>query len=612
MAALDRRQLLLSGSALAASQLLPGALSAAAGDAASERMLGGIAEALLAEHPENASVLGLDTGARAALRSRLTDRSPAGVETLASAARRRLADLRAIDSGKLGPDARTHVQVATAAHALAVEGFGFGFGETATLNAASAYRTGPYVVAQNVGAFVSVPGFLANNHPVANAADADAYLARMQAYAAALDGETVRLARDRGAGIVAPDFLLEQTLRQMKAARALPVDQWGIVGTLARRTAAIPGDHAARAAKIAADSIAPALDRQMAELARHRAVATADAGVWKLPRGDAYYDWALRSGTTSTLSADEVHKLGLEQVKALQARMDGLLREQGLTQGTVGERMTALGKDPKHLFANDDAGRAEILDYLNKRLTEMRGLMPRAFATLVPGNLVVKRVPPEIEAGASAGSAQSGSMDGSVPGIFFVNLRDTAMAPRFALPTLAYHEGIPGHIWQGEYAYKLPLIRALLAFNAYTEGWGLYAEQIADELDVYADDPFGRLGYLQSIAFRACRLVVDTGLHAKRWTREQAVHWFATTNGSPIDYVKSEVDRYCAWPGQACGYMVGQTEINRLRRKTEAALGNRHDVRLFHDAVVKAGGVPMTVLEQLIDAHIAFMRPQGL
>jgi uncharacterized protein (DUF885 family) len=612
MTPLARRQFLLSGSALAALPFVPGALYASeattSADAAAERMLGGVAEALLAEHPENAGALGLDTGARRALKSRLTDRSPGGVQQLAAAARQRLAQLRAINPDQLGPETRTHVAVATAAHALAVEGFGFGFGDTAMLNQLWSYRNAPYVVAQNMGAFVEIPDFLENSHPIAEVADADAYLARMDAYALALDGETARLSHDRGMGVVAPGFLLDKTLRQMKAARAKPIGGWGVVSSVARRTESMAGDHAAQAARIAADKIAPALDRQIAELERHRAVATADAGVWKLPQGDAYYDWALRAATTSSLSPDAVHRLGLEQVKSLAARMDVLLRAEGLTRGTVGERMAALGKDPRYLFPNTDAGRAQILEYINGRITDIRARMPRAFATLVPGNLVVKRVPPEIEAGAPGGSATAGTMDGSVPGIFFINLRDTAISPRFGLPTLTYHEGIPGHVWQGEYSYKLPLIRSLLAFNAYSEGWALYAEQLADELDAYEDDPLGRLGYLQSISFRACRLVVDTGLHAMRWTREQAIDWFATTNGSPIGEVSSEVDRYCAWPGQACGYKAGQNEINRLREKAMAALGTRYDLRLFNDAVVKAGGMPMTVLEQLIDAHIAASR----
>jgi uncharacterized protein (DUF885 family) len=440
---------------------------------------------------------------------------------------------------------------------------------------------------------------------VESAADADAYLARLEAYAEGLDGETQRLAHDAGLGVIAPAFLLDKTLGQMKPARAEPIEQWTLVNSLAERTKAMGGDYGRRAAQIVSDKVAPAMDRQIAELERHRARANMDAGVWKLPDGEAYYRWALKAATTSTMTPDEVHELGLAQLRELSAQMDPLLRAQGLTQGTVGERMTQLGKNPEHLFPNTDAGRKQILDYIDTRIADIRTRLPKAFHTLVPGRLVVKRVPPAIEEGAPGGYAAAGTIDGSVPGQYYINLRDTGMWPRYGLPTLSYHEGIPGHIWQGEYTYDMPLIRSLLAFNAYSEGWALYAEQLADELGVYEGDPLGRLGYLQSMSFRACRLVVDTGLHAKRWTRDQAIQWFATTNGSSVEEVQGEVDRYCAWPGQACGYKVGHIEINRLRDRAQAALGQGYDYRAFNDAVVKTGGVPMTVLGREIDAHIA-------
>ncbi len=255
--------------------------------------------------------------------------------------------------------------------------------------------------------------------------------------------------------------------------------------------------------------------------------------------------------------------------------MDGILHGLGLTAGTVGERMSALGKDKRYQFPEGDAGRAQIMQYLEGRIADMRTRLPRAFATLVPGKLEIKRLPPEVEPGAPGAYGGPGTIDGKVPGRFWINLHTTSRHTRFSLPTLAYHESIPGHVWQGEYTFKLPLARSLLAFNAYTEGWALYAEQLADELGVYKDDPVGRLGYLQSIAFRACRLVVDTGLHAKRWTRQQAIEWFATTNGSGLEEVTSEVDRYCAWPGQACGYKVGHSEINRLRTKARGRVGRQ-------------------------------------
>ncbi|MDI1297392.1 MAG: DUF885 family protein, partial [bacterium] len=452
------------------------------------------------------------------------------------------------------------------------------------------------------------PDFLDSTHAIKDSGDADAYLARLEAYAANLDGETARLQHDAALGVIAPAFLLDKTLAQMNHVRALPIDQWVPVTSIARRAKGMVGNPAAKALAIVTGQVAPALDRQMAELKRQRTRATMDAGVWKLPQGDAYYAWALKAGTTTTMTPDEVHALGLAQLAALQSEMDRLLKGLGMTRGTVGARMAAMGKDPQYLFPNTDAGRQQILSYIDGRLADIRTRLPRAFATMVPAKLIVKRVPVEIETGAPGAYAGPGSIDGSVPGSYYINLRDTSIWPRHSLPTLCYHEGIPGHIWQGEYSYKLPLMRSLLAFNAFSEGWALYAEQLGDELGVYDNDVPGRLGYLQSIAYRCCRLVVDTGLHAKRWTRAQAIHWFSTTNGSSIEDVQSEVDRYCAWPGQACGYKVGHGEIVRLRDRAKAALGDRFDLRLFDDAVVKGGSVPMTVLARNIDAFVATRR----
>jgi uncharacterized protein (DUF885 family) len=604
---IDRRELLAGAGALALSSALPAWAGQSAG-LPLEAYLAGIAEDLLADYPENASALGLDNGARAPLKSRLSDRSLAGQRRLAERAAARLAQLRAINPATLTPAARIDLDVVRTAHETAVEGFAFPYGDMAVLNQNWSYRNAPYAVAQNTGAFVEIPDLLDSNHKVENAADAEAYLARLEAYAAALDGETGRLAHDAALGVVAPDFLLDKSLRQQRAVRTTPIAAWGLVTSLARRTGALPGGFGGRAEALVTEKVAPALDRQIAELERHRARATADAGVWKLPQGEAYYAWALKAGTTTTRTPDEVHAQGLEQLRELQAEMDVLLRAQGLTRGTVGARMTALGEDPRQLFPNNDDGRRQLLAFMNARIDDMRTRLPRAFATLVAGNLVVKRVPPEIEIGAPGAYAAAGSIDGTVPGNLYVNLHDLSTSPRFGLTTLAFHEGIPGHVWQGEYTYRLPLVRSLLAFNAYSEGWALYAEQLGAELGVYDDDPLGRLGYLQSIAFRACRLVVDTGLHAKRWTRDRAILWFATTNGSPVDDVTSEIDRYCAWPGQACGYKVGHSEINRLRDAARAALGPRFDFRAFNDALVTGGNVPLVVLGRIIDAHVAARR----
>src|SRR5205085_11681738 len=278
------------------------------------------------------------------------------------------------------------------------------------------------------------------------------------------------------------------------------------------------------------------------------------------------------------------------------------------TRGTVGQRMQALARDPRYMFEEGDKGRAEIVAYIQQWLGKFRAQLPRAFHTLVPAHLEVKRISPEAEPGAPAAYGGAGSIDGKIPGKFWINLRDTKLHSKYSLPTLTHHEAIPGHVWQGEYANKLPLIRTLLSFNAYSEGWALYAEQLGDELGAYDTDPVGRLGYLQSIAFRACRLVVDTGLHAKHWTREEAIKWFSETNGSSLEEVTPEVERYCSWPGQACGYKVGHSEINRQRDKAKAALGGRFDLRAFDDAVVLGGNVPMDVLAKNVDAYIASSR----
>lgn len=596
-----RRELLAAGAATVAIQALPAPARAASGaDAAAEAMLQQIAESLLVDMPETASSLGIDTGKRAGLKSRLGDRSPAGQALLRRHLVEHVARLKTIDPAALSPATRTDVDVVRTAFETALEGFAQPYGDVAV----GGWRNTPYVVAQNVGAYLDTPRFLDSDHKIESQADAEAFVERLEAYPGQLDGETARLRAATALNVIPPDFLLDKTLTQIGKSHAGAVTDWDLYKSYATRTAKISGADAPSVARLLDEKVRPALLRQEAALKEQRAKATADAGVWKLPGGDGYYAWALRASTTTNMTPDEVHAMGREELARLQAEMDTILKPLGYTKGTVGERMTALGKDPRFLFPNDDKGREQIVALLTERLTDMRTRMPRAFHTLVPGRAEVRRIPLVEEAGAPGAYGGPGSIDGSVPGKLWINLRTTEIWPRYALPTLAYHEAIPGHVWQGEYTFRLPLIRSLLGFNAFSEGWALYGEQLGDELGVYEGDPVGRLGYLQSIAFRACRLVVDSGLHAKRWTREKAVQWFATTNGSSVEEVSGEVDRYCSWPGQACGYKVGHSEINRLRTKARQALGGRYDFRGFNDAVITGGGVPMTVLERNIDAFI--------
>jgi uncharacterized protein (DUF885 family) len=599
----SRRQLLLGTGAALAATTLPASARAllAGGDADAQALIDRTAEAFLKLNPENATTLGVDKDARAPLKHQLADRSPEGQRRMVAHLKGTLAEIARLDLAGLSPAMRTNIDVVQACYARSLEGFGFGYGDVSV----GGWRNSPYVVVQNVGAFLDVPRMLDSDHQIATREDAEAYLDRLESYAEQLDGETQRLKSAAGEGVIAPDFLLDKALKQIKLARSGNTAGWGLVTSVANRTAGMDGDYGQRAWLLCNDKVAPALDRQIAELERHRARATGDAGVWKFKDGGAYYRWALGAGTTTAMTPEEVHQMGLDQLRAIQAEMDAILKKEGYSQGSVGARMTALAKDPRFAFPESDAGRAEIMKILNDRVADIRGRMPQAFHTLVKGNVEVKRLPLAEEPGAPGAYGGPGTIDGKVPGRLWINLRSTGIWTRYSLPDLAYHEAIPGHAWQGEYTFSMPLIRSILQFNAYSEGWALYAEQLADELGVYAANPAEKLGYLQSLGFRACRLVVDTGIHAKRWTRAQAIRWFVEANGSSEDEVQGEVDRYCSWPGQACGYKVGHSEINRLRARAQAALGSRYDFRAFNDAVVLGGNVPMTVLGNIVDRHIA-------
>jgi len=603
----SRRQAIGALSAGVATIALPASrvlAQAPAGEAQVTALLDSIGENLLALSPEGATSLGLDTGARAVLRSRLADRSQAGQDRLAAVLRSDLARAEAVDTASLTHATRTSVEVVRSAYRTALEGFAQPYGDVAV----GGWRNTPYVVIQNVGAYLDVPRFLDADHPVRNAADADAYLARLESYPVQLDGELGRLKDAAGKGLIAPAFLIDKAINQMTMSVKGAREGGGLVESLERRTKDIPGDWAARARAIAQQKVAPALERQLAELTAQRTHATMDAGMWARPGGPEFYRWALKASTTTTMTPDEIHQMGLDQVAELHGRMDVILKSLGYTQGSVGARMTALSDDPRYKFSEGDKGRAEIMAFIQERLKIIRAQLPRAFRTLVRGNLEVKRLPPEEEPGAPGAYGGAGSIDGSIPGKFWINLRTTDLHRKYDLPDLAHHEAIPGHVWQGEYSNQLPLIRAMLSFNAFSEGWALYAEQLADELGVYDDFVVGRLGYLQSLAFRAIRLVVDTGLHHKRWTREQGVRFFVEKNGSKPEEVASEVDRYCSWAGQACGYKIGHTEIVRQRSRAQAALGPRYDLRDFDDAVVKGGNVPMDVLAKNVDEYISSSR----
>ena len=606
MLTLSRREALVGLGATTALPLLGSAASAApATDAQANAVLSSAANNLLRLYPTAATSLGVDKGALASLRSQLPDRSMVGQQRVAQTIRADLARVEALDTSKLSFPVRTSVEVVKYAYRTKLEGLALPYGDAPV--AGDAWRNTPYVVIQNVGAYIDTPQLLDTDQPIENRADAEAYLSRLSQFPGELDGELVRMRAARAKDLVPPTFLIDKALDQLGIALKNSLQGGTVVDSLARRTKekGIPGDWEARARRIATTGVVPALQRQIAELQEERRSATDVAGMWSRPHGEEYYRWALKSSTTTNMSPDEVHKMGLDQLAELHGRMDPILKSIGYSQGTVGERMQELAKDRRYKFSEGDKGRDEIKAYIQERIAKIRTVLPRGFNTLVPGHLEVRRMSPEQEPGAPGAYGGAGSIDGKIPGKFWINLRTTDLHSKYSLPDLAAHEAIPGHVWQGEYANKLPLIRTLLSFNAYSEGWALYAEQLVDELGVYDDFPVGRLGYLQSIAFRCCRLVVDTGIHAKHWTRQQGVDFFVQRNGSNPLEVASEVDRYCSWPGQACGYKVGHSTINRLRDKSRAALGEKYDLRAFDDAVVLGGNVPMEVLARNVDDYIA-------
>jgi uncharacterized protein (DUF885 family) len=418
----------------------------------------------------------------------------------------------------------------------------------------------------------------------------------------ALESEQARA--DAGRGVVPPAFIVDKALAQTRLLRETRGGDSGLVQSLVRRTRekGIAGDWEARALAIVDGPLAAALDRQTAALNELHGRPGA-VGASSLPDGERYYQICLRFHTSTALSPEEAHAIGVQQVAELSAEADPLLRREGLTEGGIGARLTALGQLERYLYPNTDAGRAQLMEDLNRQMDAIRGRMPEVFATIPRSPMEVKRVPPSIELGAPRGYAQGPSLDGSRPGAYYINLVDTRIWPKWALPTLTYHESIPGHLWQGSIVLEneeIPLLHRNLGVPAYGEGWGLYAEQLADEIGMYRDFPQGRIGMLQSFLYRAARIVVDTGMHAMGWSRDRAIRYFADNVGlSPIA-AESEIDRYLVWPGQACSYKIGHTEFVRLREEARATLGDRFDLASFHDAVLLGGDMPLEILGTVV------------
>ena len=605
------RRAILGATAAATALSATGLAHAAPHSARFNTLIERIATEMLQRSPERATSLGVsEERAGGRYIDRLSDASKQGDRAQRAATERALRDLRAVRRDRLEPQEQiTHDVVRTSLeNALANSAFEFGGGAGA-----------PYVVTQLTGVYSSMPNFLAQAHPIRNRVEVDAFLTRLEGFPGLMDTQTAIIGEDARAGVIPPDFAIDKAITQLTAFARTAPNETALVQSLARRlpqAADIPENeraaYLARAETTVRERVMPAFQRQIEALQAVRPQAVHDAGCWRLPRGEEMYRAALKSRTTTEMDPQEIHDTGRELIRQFHSEMDAILRTQGMSEGSVTQRMQALAQRPDQLYPNTDEGRAQILADLNAQTQHVLTLMPQVFGTLAQAQLDIRRVPPFTEAGAPGGYYQRGALDGSRPGAYYINLRNTHEWPRFSLPTLNYHEGVPGHHWQGsiqQEAGELPFIRsALLGFSAFGEGWGLYAEQLCDELGVYADDPFGRLGYLQSATFRASRLVVDTGMHHLRWSREQAIQSMMEATGDQESSVTTEIERYSVWPGQACSYMVGRLVINRLRDEAKTALGARFDLKGFHDTMLANGSVPLSVLEGVMRGWTAAQR----
>jgi len=605
---IDRRQFLGTAASLiavsAAASLRAATPTAATQRADADARLNALFDVFMderfAKNPQLLTSLGLDKGKYAWARAKLNDASLERARAAKLENASRLKRLRTFGAAGLEGRDRANFDTVEFQMETLARAAPFPYGEFVH----------PYVVSQLTGAYQEVPTFLDRQHQIASREDAETYLARLRAFAQVLDQESERVRHDAGLKVVPPDFLIDRTLEQMRQLRSAAPGESILTTSLVTRTAklGLTGDYATQATRIVAQEIYPALDRQAGVLTQLRGQAVHAAGVGRLPEGEALYQVALRFATTTDMTPEEVHQLGVTQAAELNARMDTLLRKEGKTSGTVRERVQALSKDPKYLYPDTDAGRQQILDYCNGLLKALQPHLPQYFNILPKAPVEIRRVPPYTEAGAPGGYYNIPALDGSRPGAFYINLRDTSELPRWTLPTLVHHESAPGHHFQLALVLEmpaLPLIRkAGGGFSANTEGWALYAEQLCDEMGLYDGDPLGRLGMLQAATFRAARCVVDTGLHAKGWTRERAIDYMVETTGDNRNSMTSEVERYCTWPGQACSYKVGQTLWLKIRANARERLGAKFDIRAFHDAGLTAAPMPMSVLAQVMDEWV--------
>jgi len=469
-----------------------------------------------------------------------------------------------------------------------------------------------YPVNQMSGVHTGLPDFMLTTHQIEDERGARNYISRLGGFGDFFDQTTEGLAYREEIGIVPPRFVLDKVIDETESFANQPVKDNPLYTHFEARVSELdlePKKQTAllqQAEAAIGDVVMPAYEKLGATLHELRWQATDDDGVWKLPNGEAFYNQTLQHHTTTSMTADQIHQLGLEEVARIQAEMRSILEAEGYEVTSVGQSMQALGEEERFRYPDTDDGRQQILDDYTTIVADADAGLDAAFNLRPKAGVEVVRIPQFREANSTTAYYDSPAFDGSRPGRFYVNLRNVDEHNRFNMRTLAYHEAIPGHHFQIALTQEMedvPFFRRVVPFTAYEEGWALYSEIVADEAGFHPD-PYSRLGYLQGQLYRAVRLVVDTGIHAKRWTREEALDYMMDNTGMPETDVVSEIERYIVNPGQACAYKVGQLHILELRQRAKERMGPLFDLKGFHDVILGNGAMPLTLLEQQVDRWI--------
>ncbi len=476
-----------------------------------------------------------------------------------------------------------------------------------------------YRVNQISGVTVNLPEFLTDAHAIIDRRSADRYLSRLTEFGRVLREVKDRVIDDRNHGVSPPDFVIEKSLTGMRSFISEGAAQNVLVTDFAKRLSEVDEIGAEDQALLVSEAqarveseVIPGYQGMISLFEDLATETNHDAGIWRIPNGEAIYRHRLRSSTTTDYTPDEIHNIGLAEVVRIEGEMHAILDAQQIPDGDIATRVRVVMEDPSQQFANTDEGREEMIAYLESFDAKVMARVADFFITIPPQPLEIVRVPVHAQDSSAGGYYSSPALDGSRPGRFYINQKNTADNPRWTLPTLMIHEGSPGHHFQlsaSQLIEDVPLLRRLSPFNAFTEGWALYSERIAKtDMGLYDEDPLGDLGRLQAEMFRAVRLVVDTGIHAKRWSREQAIEYMLAKTGMTEDEVTREIERYSVWPGQATGYKTGQLAILELREAAEAALGESFDIRQFHELLLMNGAMPLALLKDHVTTWIDAQR----